>query len=81
MALTAAPWRPRTAHRTEPLLSYPRRSQALRIAREESPTERQTMGDIGENQREIEIEPVDIPAQPPIEAPVEQPAEPEPVPA
>lgn len=35
------------------------------------------MGDIGEDQREIEAEPVEFPVQAPIEAP----AEPEPVPS
>lgn len=39
------------------------------------------MGDIGEGQRTIEMEPIDEPAVQPVEVPETVPAEPEPVPA
>jgi hypothetical protein len=40
-----------------------------------------TCGDIGEGQRQIEYEPLELPETPPIEAPAPAPAEPEPQPA
>jgi hypothetical protein len=39
------------------------------------------MGDIGEGQKEIELEPLTVPEQTPVETPDTAPAEPEPVPA